>query len=190
MFVDFSHRQTACFVEGISEKVILSRDSKNTSIISREYLYNGLFAPLSAVHTGSMVEAEEGHFLVQTQRRTTEKDRYCSMIKTNVAVDVQRYHQEYDSNLNKVGGPTFQIQQEDVKGYCQYVTGRLRQEEPGLLSTTSYILILQTSVQVRKPQGLPSPDRVLLNGHPYRVDVVDELKYPNLLYVQLSEDTR
>jgi hypothetical protein len=190
MFHDFTHRQTVCFVEGIPEKVILSRDSKNTSIISREYLYNGLFAPLSAVHTGSMVEAEEGHFLVQTQRRTTEKDRYCSMIKTNVAVDVQRYHQEYDSNLNKVGGPTFQTQQAEIKGYCQYVTGRLRQEEPGLLSTTSYILILQTSVQVRKPQGLPSPDRILLNGHPYRVDVVDDLKYPNLLYVQLSEDTR
>lgn len=190
MFYEFSHRHTPCTVDGIPEAVILSRETKATTILGKEYLYNGLFAPTSSVAPGSAVETDN-FFLVQTMRLSTEKDKYCSLLKTNVVAEIQRYTQEYDKNDNPVGEPDFVFVQE-AKGFVQFVSAQLRLEDPGLLPSTTYILILQTPVDVKRPQsqGLLSPDRALLNGRPYQVDAVDDLKYPNLLHVQLSEDTR
>lgn len=188
MFNDFKHRHTPCTVDGSPEAVILSRETKATTILGKEYLFNGLFAPTSTVAPGSAVETDD-FFLVQTMRLSTEKDKYCSLLKTNVTTEIQRYTQEYDKNDNPVGEPDFVLVQE-VKGFAQFVTAQLRLEDPGLLPSTTYILLVQTSTDIRKPQGLLSPDRVLLKGHPYQVDVVNDLKYPNLLHVQLSEDTR
>lgn len=190
MFYEFKHRHTPCLVDGEKEIVIISRESKGTSLISKEYLYNGLFAPTSLIANGSFVETEDS-FLVQTMRLTTDRDRYCSLLKTNVTAQIQRYKQEYDDNGNEIGDPDFVLIQE-AKGFAQFVSAKLKLDDPGLLPTTSYILILQTVVDVRRPQDkiLSSPDRVLLNGRAYQVDTVDDLKYPNLLHVQLSEDLR
>jgi len=190
MFNDFSHRHTGCMVDGQANKVILSRDSRASSVIGKEYMYNGVFAPNSPVQNGSLVETEDS-FFVQTLRLTVEKDKYCSLIKTNAAVDVHRLSRTYDSNDNPIG-VTFQTVQVNAKAFAQYVTARLRQEDPGLLPTTVYVLQLQANVDVRKPQDptLISPDRIVMNGRPYQVDAVDDVKYPNLLYVQLSEDLR
>lgn len=190
MFYDFSHRHTPCTVDGTPDVVILSRETKATTIIGKEYLYNGLFAPTSDVAPGSYIESD-GSYLVQTMRLTTERDKYCSLLKTNVTAEIQRCKQEYDDNDNPKGVPNF-ITVQEVNGFAQFVTAKLRLDDPGLLSTTTHILILQTSVDVRRPQDqeLQSPDRVLLNGRPYQVDDVDDLKYPNLLHVQLSEDMR
>ncbi|MNP58718.1 hypothetical protein D3C76_1536600 [compost metagenome] len=106
-------------------------------------------------------------------------------------MEVQRYKQEYDHNDNPKGDPDFILTQE-AEGFAQFVTAQLRLDDPGLLPTTTYILILQTAVDIKRPQDetLISPDRVVLNGRPYQVDVIEDIKYPNLLHVQLSEDTR
>lgn len=191
MFKDFSHRHTPCSIDGAAGIVILSRDSRSTSIIGKEYIYNGVFAPDSPVQTGSLVETADS-FFVQTLRLTTEKDKYCTLIKTNTSIDVQRYGQAYDDNDNPVGNPTFQTVMSEVIAFAQYVTARLRQDDPGLLPSTVYVIQLQTSVDVRKPQDpdLISPDRIVMNGRPYQVDAVDDVKYPNLLHIQLSEDLR
>lgn len=191
MFYDFSHRHSPCKVEGAVDTVILSRDTRATTVIGKEYLYNGVFAPTSPVKAGDIVDTEDS-FLVQTMRPTTEQDKYCSLIKTNVSVEIQRYGQKYDRKDNPIGGPSFNAVQLNVKGFAQYVTASLRQHEAGLLPTTVYILQLQTSVDVKDPQdqALISPDRIVMNGKPYQVDAVDRRKYPNLLHLQLSEDTR
>jgi hypothetical protein len=191
MFYDFAHRHTACLVDGVADKVILSRDTRSTSIIGKEYLYNGLFAPGSPVQTGSLVATTDS-FFVQTLRLTTDTDKSCSLIKTNATIDVKRYHQALDGNDNPIGNPTFNTIRSNVKAFAQYVTAHLRQQDPGLLPTTVYVLQLQSSVDVRKPQdpSLISPDRIILNGRTYQVDAVDDVKYPNLLHVQLSEDLR
>jgi hypothetical protein len=190
MFNEFAHRQIDCLVDGAAEKVILSRDSRATSIVSREYLYNGLFAPSSAVKTGSRIITADS-FFAQTMRLTTESDKSCSLIKTNAAVEVQRYAQTYDENDNPTG-ESFTAVQSNAKAYAQYVTARLRQEDIGLLPSTAYVVILQSNTDVKRPQdpSLMKPDRIMLNGRPYQVDVVDDVKYPGLLQVQLSEDTR
>ncbi len=190
MFKDFAHRHIPCTVNGVADKVILSRETKATTVIGKESTYNGLFAPTSAVQNGSLVEATDS-FLVQALRLTVEKDKYCSLIKTNDLITVQRYSRQYDSKDNPTG-ITFAPIASNVKAFSEYVTAKLRQEEPGLLPTTVYVLQLQTSVDVRDPQdtSLVSPDRIILNGRPYRVDAVDKVKYPNLLHIQLSEDLR
>lgn len=191
MFNDFKHRHTPCTVGGEPEAVVLSRETKATTIIGKEYLYNGLFSPNSLVSQGLFVEADGALYLTQTMRLTTDRDKYCSLLKTNVTAEIQRYTQEYDSNDNPKGNPEF-VQIQEARGFAQFVSAQLRLDDPGLLPTTTYILILQTTVDVRRPQdkSLQSPDRVLLNGRPYQVDAIDDIKYPNLLYVQLSEDMR
>lgn len=190
MFYEFAHRHTPCTVDGVTDKVILSRDTKSSSVIGKEYMFIGRFSPISPVLRGSMIVASDS-FLIQTLRLTPEKDKYCSMVKTNAVIQTQRYSQTYDANDNPIGG-TFNPVQSNVKAYAQYVTAQLRQEDIGLLPTTAYVLYLQTTVNVKRPQdtALIRPDRIVLNGRSYQVDVLDDVKIPGLLYVQLSEDTR
>lgn len=191
MFYEFSHRHTACTVDENEEAVILSRETKATTIMGKEYVYNGLFSPDSMVERGSLVRTSDS-FLVQTIRNTVDTDKYCSLIKTNVTAEVQRYMQEFDTNDNPKGKPEFTLVAGDIIGFAQHVSAQLKQEEPGLLSTTSLVLLLQTSVDVREPSdpALVSPDRIVIAGKKYQVDVVDRIKYPNLLYIQLCEDRR
>jgi hypothetical protein len=207
MFYDFSHRHTACEVDeqfrygegviygqglaysGVNEKVILSRDSRSTSHIQREYAYNGLFSPVSVVKPGAFVKVEDSYF-VMTMRKTAEGDKSCSMMKTNCIVELQRFSQTYDANDNPVSGNHFNPVKINVIAYVEYVNASLRQQEIGLLPTTQYILYLHPSANIKRPQDVLSPDRVILNGRPYQVDGVDDVKLPNMLYVQLSEDKR
>ncbi|MGC5773618.1 hypothetical protein [Paenibacillus pabuli] len=191
MFYEFSHRHTACTVDESEESVILSRETKATTVMGKEYVYNGLFSPDSLVERGSLVRTDDS-FLVQTLRNTVDTDKYCSLIKTNVTIEVQRYMQEYDANDNPKGKPEFVPVAAEVIGFAQQVSAQLKQEDPGLLSTTSLVLLLQTNVDVREPSdpALVSPDRIVIAGKKYQVDVVDRIKYPNLLHIQLCEDRR
>lgn len=191
MFYEFSHRHTPCLVNGNNEKVVLSRETKATTVMGKEYVYNGLFAPNSSIGLGMIVETDVS-FLTLTMRTTVERDKYCSLLKTNAVAEVQRFSQAYDSLYDPIGGPTFQSIETNVKCFAQYVSAQLRMDEPGLLASTSFVLIMQSDVDVRKPQDpmLLSPDQIILDGRPYQVDVVDSIKYPNLLHVQLSEELR
>ncbi|MBE0340893.1 hypothetical protein E4V51_06330 [Paenibacillus sp. 28ISP30-2] len=191
MFYEFSHRHTPCVVDGNEDAVILSRETKATTVMGKEYVYNGIFSPESLVDRGSLVQTEET-FLVLTLRKTIDQDNYCSLVKTNAVVEVQRYQQAYDANDNPVGDAEFTSVAADVVCFAQYVTAQLRQQEPGLLPSTVFTLQLQTTVDVRDPQdsSLSAPDRIVMGGKTYQVDVVDRIKYPNLLHVQLSEDRR
>lgn len=189
MFNEFPERQIACLINGTSEKVILSRETKATTVMGKEYVYNGLFAPKSIIALGDIVEVDAS-YMVLTMRQIVERDKYCSLLKSNAAIDVQRYGQEFDVNDNPVGAPDFITVQEGVVSFVQYVTADLRQQDQGLLPTTKYVVILQTSVDVMRPQELSSPDRLIIDGIPFQVDVVDGMKYPNLLNIQVSEDMR
>lgn len=189
MFHEFAHRHTPCLVDGVPDLVILSRDTRSTTIIGKEYQYNGVFAPESLVKNGSLVETKDSYF-VQTLRLTTEQDNYCSLIKTNAAVEIQWYKKTFDQYDNATTG--FETVQSECIAFAQLITARMRQEDPGLLPSAVYVLQMQTSAVVRDPRdaGVLSPDRVLLLGKPYKVESVDRVKYPNLLHVQLSEDVR
>jgi hypothetical protein len=185
MFYEFAHRHTPCTVDGTAEKVILSRDTKGASIVAKEYMFIGRFAPVSIVHNGSLVITDVS-FLVETLRTTTEADKYCSMVKTNASIDVLRYGQP------PVGDPDFLPIASGVVAYAEFVTADLRQQHIGLLPTTKYVLILQSTVDVKNPDNptLYKPDRIILHGRNYQVDVVDDVQLPNLYHVQLSEDFR
>ncbi|KYG95690.1 hypothetical protein ABEW24_23875 [Paenibacillus jamilae] len=189
MFYEFSHRHTPCVVDGNEDVVILSRETKATTVMGKEYVYNGVFSPESLINRGSLVQAEDT-FLVLTLRKTVDQDNYCSLVKTNAVVEVQRYQQAYDANDNPIGGPDFVSVAADVVCFAQYVTAQLRQQEPGLLPSTVFVLQLQTNVDIKRPEETSTavPDRIVMSEKTYRVDVVDRIKYPNLLHVQLSED--
>lgn len=190
MFEQFTHRHTPCLVDGVAEKFILSRDSRSTSIAVREYQFNGTFAPASIVKEGSLVVATDS-YLVQTLRTSPERSKSCTITKTNVVIQVQRYSQTYDANDNPIGG-SFDPVQLNVKAYAQYVTAHLRQLDIGLLPTTAYTLLVQSTVNVKRPQdpSLIMPDRIILNNRPYQVDVIDDVKTTGLFNIQLSEDIR
>ncbi|MBY7736284.1 hypothetical protein MJ749_13310 [Paenibacillus polymyxa] len=191
MFYEFSHRHTPCVVDGNEDVVILSRETKATTVLGKEYVYNGVFSPESLINRGSLVQTEDT-FLVLTLRKTVDQDNYCSLVKTNAVVEVQRYQQAYDANDNPVGDAEFTSVAADIVCFAQYVTAQLRQQEPGLLSSTVFVLQMQTTVDVKRPEETTTaiPDRIVMGGKTYQVDEVDRMKYPNLLHVQLSEDRR
>ncbi|MGG4504029.1 hypothetical protein [Paenibacillus polymyxa] len=191
MFYEFSHRHTPCVVDGNEDVVILSRETKATTVMGKEYVYNGVFSPESLINRGSLVQTEDT-FLVLTLRKTVDQDKYCSLIKTNALIEVQRYQQAYDANDNPVGDAEFTSVAADVVCFAQYVTAQLRQQEPGLLPSTVFVLQMQTTVDVKRPEETTTaiPDRIVMGEKTYQVDEVDRMKYPNLLHVQLSEDRR
>jgi hypothetical protein len=178
-------------VNGLPEAVILSRGSSGSSQYGRESDYIGRFAPESTVVSGALIETGET-FLVCSQRPTPERDKYCGMVKTNMIVKIQRYSQKYDENYNPIGDPEFLDIETEVYSFVRYVTGELRQEDPGLLPTSTHLVRLQNTVDVRRPDdpSLFNPDRIILNGSPYRVDVIDDIQFPGLYQIQLSEDMR
>ncbi|MCY9593725.1 hypothetical protein PC41400_21600 [Paenibacillus chitinolyticus] len=190
MFYDFSHRHASCLLDGQPSKVILSRENRGGSLASKELAYNGVFAPDSPVKTGSHISADEAYFVLSV-RPTAEADKYCSLLKINTKVEVQRWAALFDAEERHMGSDFLPVVA-DVPAVAQFVTARLRQDDAGLLPTTAYVLYVQNSVDVRRPQDkdLTSPDRVLLNGRGYQVDAVDDIKVPGLLHVQLSEDVR
>jgi|GEM_PF-2110225 hypothetical protein len=208
MFHEFFHRYTSCTIDeefrygmgiqysdgrqysGVSEKVILSRDRQNSSLNQREYAYTGLFSPSSVVIPGALVTTDEFSLFVMTMRRTTERDKSCLMMKTNISVEIQEYRQLYDDFDNPVGDPVFTPVQVGAVGYVEYVSSQLRKEDPGLLPTTRYVLYLHASAEIKPPEETSDPYRIVINGRSYQVDSVDDTKLPNLRYVQLSEDTR
>ncbi len=190
MFYEFTHRHTACSVEGQPDSVILSRETKATTVMGKEYVYNGLFAPTSSVEPGMMVETDVS-FFVLTLRLTVDRDKYCSLLKSNAEVEVQRFIQSYDDNYDPVES-SFRPVQANTLCFAQFVSGQMKIDDPGLLPTTRYVLVFAPSVDVKQPQDptLIEPDRIILDGRPFQVDVIDRIKYPNLLHIQLSEDLR
>lgn len=62
MFKDFAHRHSPCTVNGEPDIVILSRDTKATTIIGKEYMYNGLFSSKSPVKQGDIVQNDDHFF--------------------------------------------------------------------------------------------------------------------------------
>jgi hypothetical protein len=191
MFNEFQHRQVDCMVEGVAEKVIISRLGRGRNVTGQEYTYNGVFSPTSTVTTGAKV-ATSDTFLVQSLRKTPDGDNYCTMVKTNATITVQRYGQAYDANDNPTGAPSFSNVISGVIAFAEFVNASIRVKQEGLLPTTVYTLLLQTSVDVKPPQddSLESPDRILLAGKPYQVDNIDTIRFPNLLFIELSEDRR
>ncbi|MCL6459576.1 MAG: hypothetical protein K6T85_16375 [Gorillibacterium sp.] len=189
MFDDFAHRHSACTVNGEPDLIVLSRETRATTIIGKEYTFNGVLAPTSPVKPGDLVDTGET-FFVQTLRSTTEEDRYCSLIKTNAVITILHFAQEYDDHDNPVGEEEYHPIATGILAFAQYVTARLRQDDPGLLPTTTYILLLQTSVDIKDPQKAIHPDLVVMNDSTYQVDAVDVVKYPNLFNVQLSDSVR
>lgn len=191
MFHEFSHRHTPCTIDGVSEAVILSRGSSGTSQHGRESDYIGRFAPESSVLPGALINTGET-FLVCSLRPTPDRDKYCGMVKTNMIVRVQRYSQEYDEKDNPISDPNFTDIDVNVKAFAQFITAQLRQSDPGLLPTSTHLLRLQNSVDVRNPDDplLIKPDRILLNGRPYQVDAIDDIQFQGLYQIQLSEDRR
>jgi hypothetical protein len=190
MFYGFAHRHTPCTVDGVDEAVILSRDTKGSTIVAKEYTFIGRFSPVSVVLNGSLV-VTDNNFLVQ-HSDLLPKGKYCSMVKTNALIDVYRYGQLEDINGDPISEPDYLPVVSNVIAYVQYITAELRQQDIGLLATTEYILVVQKTVDIKKPNdpSLYRPDRVVLNGRNYQVDVVDDVKMPNLYHIQLSVDLR
>lgn len=191
MFYEFAHRHTPCTVDGVPEAVILSRGASGSSQFGRESDYIGRFAPESSVLPGALIDTGET-FLVCSIRPTPDRDKYCGMVKTNMLVKVQRYKQAYDGNDNPIGDPEFLEIETDVHAFVRYVTGQLRQEDPGLLPTSTHLVRMQNTVGVLRPNdpALSKPDRIVLNGRPYQVDAIDDIQFPGLYQIQLSEDMR
>jgi hypothetical protein len=183
MFYEFAHRHTVCTVDGVSDKLILSRDTSSSSVSNKEYKFIGRFSPLSLVEEGSLVISEDS-FFVQSKRKTPDNDLYCGMVKTNALVTIQRKHQDYDGNDNPTGPATYPDVVANVVGFVEFANASLRMKQEGLLPTTTYTLIIQSGVDVERL------DRIMVNSRPYQVDVVDDIKYPNLLFIELSEDLR
>lgn len=182
MFHEFSHRHTPCTVDGVTDAVILSRDTKSSSIIGREYMFAGRFSPASLVQTGSLVATMDS-YLVEALRVTPDTDKYCSMVKVNYpALQFSHNVVGYDSNLNQTGSTWPAVA--TVPAYVEYVHGSLSYRHGLLLATTVFSIAMQSSTVLDKQY------RVMIDGKPYKVDDINLSIISGLQVVQVSVDTR
>lgn len=102
--------------------------------------------------------------------------------KCNIVLDHLVYVDDVDDRFNPI--QEWQIRESDINVYGEVITSRIRQEDPGLLEGTIYIL------QVPKRLNVEKLDRVVFNETNYRVISVDDIGMEGIARLQLDKDFR
>ena len=120
------------------------------------------------------------YFIIAKQ--ATKESVGCQGIRINAKATICRLDKQYD-DVEYVGN-TEEIILEDVPIYFKDVSANMKFYDAGLLKDTTKIIMVQDNIDIEELY------RVEFNGANYQVDNIDVGRYENMLYIQLSEDTR
>ena len=167
------------------EKVLITRRGKSTDsrVINDEKKI--LAFSDSNLNCGDLITRKtskdnNSYFIVAKQ--ATKECVECQGIRINAKATICKLDKLYD-DVEYVGNIE-EIVLEDVPIYFKDVSANMTFSDPGLLKDTTKIIMLQNSVDIEELY------RIKFNGVNYQVDNIDIGRYENMLYIQLSEDTR
>ena len=168
----------------VDTKVSIKRSTKASRDLGiREGYWEGLIVSDSNLKSGEIISIRDTKYLVQStnyDHQSTEIAFFSA--KCNIVFDHKRYVDDVDENLNPIQG--WGDINDDVPSYGEVITSRLRQEDPGLLEGTIYIL------QVPKTLGVLKLDRIEFSGENYEVASIDDIGLEGVSRVQISRDLR
>lgn len=134
------------------------------------------------IRCGDIVTRGNGvkYFIVAKQSSDECSDLIANRINTYIQViRLEKQYEDYEVISTKE-----MIIEENVPTYFRDVSASMRFYDAGLLKDTVKTILIKNTVDIKEL------DRVKLNGINYQVDSIDEGRYENMYYVQLSEDTR
>lgn len=134
------------------------------------------------IQCGDIVTRGNGvkYFIVAKQSSDECSDLIANRINTYIQViRLEKQYEDYE-----VIGTKEMIIEENVPTYFKDVSASMRFYDAGLLKDTVKTILIKNTVDIKEL------DRIKLNNVNYQVDSIDEGRYENMYYVQLSEDTR
>ena len=168
----------------VETKVSIKRSTRsNSSPGAREAFWEGLILAESNLQSGEVININGIRYLVQTADPDPASGEYAFFAaKTNAVVTQKRYEEYLDENNNIVKG--WNDINTNVPVFGMVVTAKLRQEDPGLLDQTRYV------IQAPKWINAKLLDRIVLDGNNYQIESIDPLSLTGVLRIQLGLDVR
>lgn len=165
-------------------KVSIKRSTKASRDLGiREGYWEGLIPADSNLKSGEIISIRDIKYLIQSSNYDPQSTEIAFFsAKCNVVFDHKRFVDDVDENFNPIQG--WGDINNIVPSYGEVITSRLRQEEPGLLEGTIYIL------QVPKDLSVLELDRIIFSGKKYQVASIDEMGLEGVSRIQLEKDLR
>lgn len=167
------------------EKVLITRRGKSTAsrVINDEkkilaFVDSNLVC--GDIITRNLNKDTNKYFIVA--RQSTRDCVECQCMRVNSQASICKISSKYE-DLELVGSNE-ELLYENIPIYFKDVSATMRFYDAGLLKDTTKIIMIQNTYDVKELY------RVKFNGVNYQVDNIDTGRYENMLYIQLSEDTR
>lgn len=176
-----------CIIEReipVETKVSIKRSTKASRDLGiREGYWEGLIVADSNLKSGEIISIRDIKYLIQSSNYDPQsKETAFFSAKCNIVFDHKRFIDDVDENFNPIQG--WGDINDNGPSYGEVITSRLRQEDPGLLEGTIYIL------QVPKTLGVLELDRIIFSGKKYQVASIDEIGLDGVSRIQLETDLR
>lgn len=171
----------------LNTRVSIKRSTKASRDLGiREGYWEGLVLYESTLLSGEIISICDEKYLVQSVNYD-HASLECAFFsaKCNAVVQHKRLLKDVDEHWNPV--TKWRLVDEGkpfIHCYGEIVTYRLRQEDPGLLEQTRYILQISKSVDIKEL------DRIVLEGENYQIESIDPLALSGVVRVQLGIDVR
>lgn len=169
----------------VNSKVSMKVATKSIYDNHRDSLREGVILADSLLQGGEIVEVLGDKFMVRAVSPDYATDQiYLFASKINAELKQSRLTETTDLYGNVTTAWT--IVTATVYSSAHVVSAELRQQEPGLLETTTIVLLVSNTLTVKKLdrfQFLPS-------GQKLQVDSIDDIKLPGIIRIQCSEDLR
>lgn len=169
----------------VASYVSIKRSTRSTRDLGvREAYWEGLILAESNLESGEVITINADNYLVQSVDIDSASGEYAFFAaKCNIVLQHKRHVAEgHDENNNII--KSWHTVNADVPAYGEVVTYRLRQEDPGLLDQTKYIM------QVPKVIGVDKLDRIVFENSNYQVESIDHIALKGVVRLQLGIDLR
>ncbi len=168
----------------VNTKVSIKRSTRAARDLGiREAYWEGLIPRLSNVLSGEYILVRDNTYLVQSANNDPASlERAFFATKCNCIIHHKQQEETVDEDYNVV--VNWKDKNTNVSSYCEIITYRLRQEDPGLLESTKYTFQVPKSLEVKLL------DRFVYNGENYQVDSIDDTGMSGVVRCQVSIDVR
>lgn len=165
--------------------VSMKKSTKSIRDLSaREAYWEGIILDSSNVLSGDIVDILSDRYLIQTVNPDpASKERSFYAVKSNAIVHHRQISEVVNSDTGDISSEWNEVHVSTI-AFMEIVTYRMRQETPGLLDSTRYV------IQVPKSVSAKLLDRFeYLNGN-YEVVSIDNSAMDGISIIQLSTDIR
>lgn len=167
----------------VSSKCFVRLATKSVAMISLRDAERELITPSDLnLDAGEILKVGTEEYLIQTTLPDQLGSRVAYGAKVNATLTHSRLVDTVDENWNPI--KVWEVQNSNVKAFGQVVTTMLRQEDPGILETTTAIFYAPASYNIQ------TMDRLNDGSRDYQVEVVDNVFLPNISRIQVRYDER